>query len=75
MLKFITFQDMYFQDTFPPEFGVAPRQELKNAPLLIKPEKLQRYPQPGKPLQGDDMKRFIDETVAEIARILDLKRR
>jgi threonine synthase len=75
MLKFITFQDMYFQDTFPPEFGVAPRQELKNAPLLIKPEKLQRYPQPGKPLQGDDMKRFIDETVAEIARILHLKRR
>jgi threonine synthase len=75
MLKFVTFQDMYFQDTFPPEFGVTPRQELKNAPSLIKPEKLERFPQPGKPLQGEDMKRFIDETVAEIARILGLKRR
>jgi threonine synthase len=75
MLKFLTFQDMYFQDTFPPEFGVAPRQELKNAPSLIKPEKLVRFPQPGKPLQGEDMKRFIDETATEIARILGLKKR
>jgi threonine synthase len=75
MLKFITFQDMYFQDAFPPEFGVKPREELKNAPSLIKPEKLVRFPQPGKPLQGEDMKRFVEETVAEIARILELKRR
>jgi threonine synthase len=75
MLKFITFQDMYFQDTFPPEFGVTPRAELKNAPSLIKPEKLQKFPQPGKPLQGDDMKRFVDETAAEIARILELKKK
>jgi len=75
MLKFITFQDMYFQDTFPPEFGVTPREELKNAPSLIKPEKLQKFPQPGKPLQGDDMKRFVDETAAEIARILELKKK
>jgi threonine synthase len=75
MLKFVTFQDMYFQDAFPPEFGVTPRKELKNAPSLIKPEKLQRLPQPGKPLQGEDMKRFIEATVAEISRILELKRR
>ena len=75
MLKFITFQDMYFQDTFPPEFGVTPREELKNAPSLVKPKTLHRFPQPGKQLQGEDMKRFIKETVAEIARILDLKKR
>jgi threonine synthase len=75
MLKFVTFQDMYFQDTFPPEFGVTPRQELRNAPLLVKPEKLEKFPKPGEPLQGEDMKRFIEETVAEIARILGLKRR
>jgi threonine synthase len=74
MLKFIPFQEMYFQNTFPPEFGVTPREELKNTPSLIKPENLQRWPQPGKPLQGEDMKRFIDETVAEIARILGLKK-
>ncbi len=75
MLKFITFQDMYFQDSFPPEFGVTPREELKNAPSLIKPQKLQKFPEPGKPLQGEEMKQFIHETVAEIARILNLKKR
>jgi len=75
MLKFITFQEMYFQDSFSPEFGVVPRQELRNSPSLVKPEKLERFPQPGKALQGEDMKRFVEETVAEIARILGLKRR
>lgn len=75
MLKFLTFQDMYFQDTFPPEFGVTPREELKNAPSLIKAEKLQKFPEPGKPLQGEDMKRFIHETAVEIASILGLKKR
>jgi threonine synthase len=75
MLKFITFQDMYFQNTFPQEFGVKPRQELRNAPLLVKPQKLKRFPKAGEPLQGEDMKRFINETVTEIARILGLKKR
>ncbi len=34
-LKFIGFQDMYFQGTFPPEYGVVPKPELQNAPRLI----------------------------------------
>jgi threonine synthase len=31
MLKFITFQEMYFQNGFEPEFNVKPKSELKNA--------------------------------------------
>ena len=31
-LKFSGFQDMYFQDTFPPEYGITPKDELKNGP-------------------------------------------
>ena len=31
---------MYFNDGFDPEFGVNPRQELKNAPQLIKPDSI-----------------------------------
>ncbi|MGE4298301.1 MAG: threonine synthase [Desulfovibrionaceae bacterium] len=34
-LKFIGFQDMYFSDTFPADYGVTPRQELQNAPRLV----------------------------------------
>jgi len=75
MLKFLTFQEMYFQDGFDPAFHVTPREELKNAPLLVKPETLAKFPAPGSPLEGEAMKRFVEETVAEIARILALKKR
>ncbi|OIN99297.1 MAG: threonine synthase [Desulfovibrionaceae bacterium CG1_02_65_16] len=38
-LKFIGFQEMYFSNTFPPEFGVHPDPTLANRPeLIIKPE-------------------------------------
>jgi threonine synthase len=75
MLKFITFQEKYFQDTFEPEFNVKPKRELQNAPVLVKPKSLKRFPQAGKPLEGEDMKLFIQEMVAEIARILELQKR
>jgi threonine synthase len=75
MLKFISFQEMYFQDGFDPEFEVKPKPELKNAPILIKPRSLKKFPQPGKPLKGEDMRLFIQETAAEIAEILELKKK
>jgi threonine synthase len=75
ILKFLTFQQMYFQDSFGPEFNVRPRSELKNAPMLVKPKNLTKYPESGKPLQGEDMIHFIREMTTEIARILDLKRK
>jgi threonine synthase len=75
MLKFLSFQEMYFQDGFDPAFHVTPREELKNAPLLVKPETLAKFPEPGSPLEGEEMKRFVEVTVAEIARILSLKKR
>lgn len=34
-LKFIGFQDMYFSDSFPASYEVAPHDELKNAPESI----------------------------------------
>ena len=34
-LKFMDFQNMYFADTFPKEFGVTPKPELRNAPELL----------------------------------------
>jgi len=38
-LKFIGFQEMYFENSFPPEYGIVPRPELVNRPqLLVEPE-------------------------------------
>jgi threonine synthase len=37
-LKFIGFQQMYFEGTFPPEFEVTPRPEYQNRPQLLTPK-------------------------------------
>lgn len=75
MLKFINFQEMYFKDDFDPEFQVQPRKELRNAPFFLKPEGLKKVPEPGKPLKGKDMERFIQKMTAEIAEILELEKK
>ena len=37
-LKFAGFQDMYFNDAFPPEYGVTPDKSLANMPELLLPQ-------------------------------------
>jgi threonine synthase len=34
-LKFIGFQQMYFDNSFPPEFEVTPKPEYQNRPQLL----------------------------------------
>lgn len=75
MLKFLSFQEKYFNNSFEPEFNVIPREKLKNAPFLVKPERLDKYPEPGKPLQAEDMDRFVDIMSSEIAEILELEKK
>ncbi|MDY6880669.1 MAG: threonine synthase [Desulfatiglans sp.] len=75
ILKFVVFQEKYFTDGFGPEFNVKPRQELKNAPLVVEPEGLSVYPSQGNPLPDKDMKIFVTKTASEIADILRLKKR
>jgi threonine synthase len=75
MIKFMNFQEMYFQDDFGPEFDVKPRPDLKNAPVFLKPERLEKVPEPGKPLEDKDMEKFVQEIAAEIAGILELEKK
>ena len=35
-LKFMNFQQMYFEDSYPPEFEIHPRKELQNNPFQLK---------------------------------------
>jgi threonine synthase len=37
-LKFVGFQEMYFNNTFPPEFEVLPKPEYQNQPRLLAPK-------------------------------------
>lgn len=75
MLKFVNFQEMYFQDRFAPQFEVHPKPELKNAPVLVRPERIGKYPEPGKPLGDKDMDQFVQEMTLEIAKMLGLEKR
>ena len=73
-LKFSGFQEMYFEDSFPPEYEVTPQKQLINAPELIRPADLAAVPGPGQPLSGAELETFVTRTAEAIARILDLKK-
>jgi threonine synthase len=74
-LKFAGFQEMYFEQQFPPEFNIKPEPELINTPAYIHPKDLKRVPAPGKPLNEKDFKIFIRRVSEDIAGLLDLKKR
>ncbi|MCF8027902.1 MAG: threonine synthase [Desulfobacteraceae bacterium] len=73
-LKFADFQQMYFDNNFPAEYGIIPRDELVNAPELVCPEDMDKVPRPGRPLSGDDLSHFVQRTAEDIAMRLDLKK-
>jgi threonine synthase len=73
-IKFSGFQEMYFENRFPDEFGVCPDVSLINLPELIRPGHLEKVPAPGKPLSGEDFDRFVMAVSQEIADKLQLKK-
>ncbi len=74
-LKFAGFQAMYFENRFPPEFEVSPKESLQNAPRLVRPKDLDAVPTPDSPLEGEDFDRFVQRTAEEIAKALGLPAR
>ncbi len=72
-LKFSGFQDMYFQNSFTPDYEISPDEALINSPILINPQDLKNIPAPGKPLKGKEFNIFVKRVSEEIADILSLK--
>jgi threonine synthase len=73
-LKFAGFQDMYFENTFPPEFEVTPDASLVNHPVYVHPQDLAKVPSAEKPLSGDDLKNYVARISTEIAGLLNLEK-
>jgi threonine synthase len=65
---------MYFGQQFPPEYAVSPKHDLINTPYYVHPKDLQKVPAPGRPLEGEDLERFVARIAAEIAAKLELKK-
>ena len=74
-IKFAGFQEMYFEQQFPPDYKISPRPELINTPVYVHPADLDKVPAPGRPLAGKDFERFVQRMAEEISKMLDLKKR
>lgn len=73
-LKFADFQQMYFENRFPAEYGITPRPELVNVPELVRPGDLAQVPEPGNPLSDRALETFVRRVAEEIADRLKLKK-
>ena len=74
-LKFSGFQDMYFEGTMPPEYGIVPKPELINRPVLIQPGGVTRFPSHHNPLTGEELDLFVSKTAEDIAGRIGLIKR
>lgn len=74
-LKFAGFQEMYFEQQFPPEYNIKPDADLINAPVYVHPRDLKQVPAPGKPLTDKAFKIFVRRVSEDIAGHLKLKKR
>ncbi len=72
-LKFADFQQMYFENRFPAEFEITPRESLQNAPRLVGPEGLGVTPSAERPLKGKDFELFVQRSAKAIADELKLR--
>ena len=73
-LKFSGFQEMYFSNSFPPEFEIKPLAELVNTPVYIHPQDLEDVPGPGRPLDQKALELFVQRISDEIASALALRK-
>ena len=74
-LKFAEFQEMYFQQQFPPEYKVQTDTDLVNSPVYVHPKDLKQVPVPGRPLSDKAFETFVSRVSQEIAGHLELRKR
>jgi len=68
-LKFIGFQQMYFDNSFPPDFEVTPQPAFQNQPQLLMPKTSPTH----SPWTDAEIQEFTRDMVAQVAGALELK--
>ena len=71
-LKFAGFQEMYFQGTFPPDFGVRPKKGLQNDPVSAGLNKRDPFSDPRKLITQKEYNVFIEKTALKIMDLLGM---
>ncbi len=72
-MKFSGFQEVYFENNIPGEYGITPNPDFINAPRLILPDDRDKVPAQGRPLSKDDFKIFAGDIAQKIAGALNIK--
>ena len=72
-LKFVGFQDLYFQGKLKTPFNILSDRRLVNMPVKIRPVDT-KCPEPGKPLAGNELQRFILASAEAVAQQLNLQK-
>ncbi len=71
-LKFSGFQEMYFQDTFLPDFGIRPKKRLQNRPVSAGLAKGDSFAKPDKLITQKEYNVFIEKTALKITNLLGM---
>jgi threonine synthase len=71
-LKFSGFQEMYFQDSFPAEFGIRPKKKLQNHPVSAGLNRVKSFHVNGGWISDSEYKVFIEKTALNIAKLLGI---
>ncbi|MGC1403909.1 MAG: pyridoxal-phosphate dependent enzyme, partial [Thermodesulfobacteriota bacterium] len=71
-LKFAGFQEMYFNNTFSPDFGIKPRKELQNYPISVSLKKGGAFSDPKKLESPKDYQKFVEKTALKVAELLGM---
>ena len=58
-LKFAGFQEGYFAADLDAAYEIVPKQELRNFPTLVKAPRVEKLPEPGRPLPPDELRVFV----------------
>ncbi|MCJ7833434.1 MAG: threonine synthase, partial [Deltaproteobacteria bacterium] len=71
-LKFSGFQEMYFNNTFPPDFGIHPKKRLQNYPVSLKSIKQDQISAPMKIQSPKEYQKFVEKTALKVVGLLGM---
>jgi threonine synthase len=71
-IKFSGFQEMYFEDSFPPGFAIHPKKRLQNRPISVSSDPGEEGLPGSRKMSDRSYRRFIEKTAIKVTELLGL---